>query len=96
MVVHRISVKISTLNILIENNDTLEYLTSAGQWTKNPLNGKSYPATRIAFRAAKTEAIGKFNIVCYIPQTNQFINMDHGRGAGLPAVAEEGPAPAAQ
>lgn len=80
----------STLNILIENNDTLEYLTSAGQWTKNPLNGKSYPATRLAFRAAKQEAIGKFTIVCYIPQTNQFINMDHGRGAGLPAVAAEG------
>jgi len=46
------------MNILIENHDTLEYLTPAGLWTKNPLNGKSYPATRIAFRAAKQEAIG--------------------------------------
>jgi hypothetical protein len=80
------------VNILIENNDTLEYLTPAGQWTKNPLNGKSYAATRIAFRAAKLEAIGKFNIVCYIPETNQFINMDHGRGAGLPVVGAEIPA----
>jgi hypothetical protein len=80
------------LNILIENNDTLEYLTSAGQWTKNPLNGKCYPATRMAFRAAKLEAIGKFNIVSYIVETNQFINLDHGRGAGSPEVAAESPA----
>jgi hypothetical protein len=84
------SVKLLALNILIENNDTLEYLTPAGQWTKNPLIGKSYPATRMAFRAAKLEAIGKFNIVCHIPETNQFINLDHGRGVGLPAVASEG------
>lgn len=80
------------MNILIENNDTSEYLTSPGQWTKNPLGGKCYPDTRIAFRAAKHEAIGKFNIVCHIPDTNQFINLDHGRGAGLPGVPGEVPA----
>jgi hypothetical protein len=79
------------VNILIENNDTLEYLAPSGQWTKNPLNGKSYPATRIAFRAAKLEAIDKFNIVCHIPGTNQFINLDHGRGAGLAAGSAENP-----
>ncbi|HXB59921.1 MAG TPA: hypothetical protein VNU95_10160 [Candidatus Acidoferrales bacterium] len=79
------------MNILIENNDTLEYLTSAGQWTKNPLGGKCYPATKTAFRAAKQEAIGKFNIVCYIPETKQFVNLDHGRGSGLSDVAEEKP-----
>jgi len=80
------------MNILIENNDTLEYLTPAGQWTKNPLSGKCYPATRIAFRAAKLEAIGRFNIVSHIPETNQFINLDHGRGAGLPDAPAESPA----
>jgi hypothetical protein len=78
------------MNILIENEDTLEYLTDAGQWTKNPLGGKRYPATRMAFRAAKLEAIGRFNIVCFIPQTNQFVNLDHGRGKGLSAVGAEG------
>ena len=83
------------LNILIENNDTLEYLTSAGQWTKNPLQGKIFPATRIAFRAAKLEAIDKFNIVCHIPNLNQFINLDHGRGAGSSSVAAGEPAAAA-
>jgi hypothetical protein len=79
------------VNILIENNDTLEYLTLAGQWTKNPRDGKCYPATRMAFRAAKLEAIGKFNIVCFIPETKQFINLDHGRGAGLAAIGAEDP-----
>ena len=76
------------MNIIIENNDTLEYLTITGHWTKNPRDGKRFPATRLAFRAAKQEAIGKFNIVCHIPQTNQFINLDHGRGAGAPDAAE--------
>ncbi len=60
---------------------------------KNPLNGKCYPATRIAFQAAKQEAIGRFNIVCLIPKTNQFINLDHGRGVGLPSITAESPVP---
>jgi hypothetical protein len=77
------------MNILIENNDTLEYLAAAGGWTKNPLNGKAFKDARIAFRAAKLEAIGKFNIVSHIPQTNQFINLDHGRGV---AAAVQSPA----
>lgn len=77
------------MNILIENSDTLEYLTNAGQWTKDPLDGKPFPATEDAFRMAKREAIGKFTIVCHIPQTNQFINLDHGRGAGPPVAGAE-------
>ncbi|HVU09109.1 MAG TPA: hypothetical protein VHG89_11255 [Verrucomicrobiae bacterium] len=72
------------MNILIENDDTLEYLTETGQWTKNPRDGKHFPATTIAFRAAKQEAVGRFNIVCHIPETNQFINLNHGRGKGFP------------
>lgn len=82
------------MNILIENSDTLEYLTTTGQWAKNPTQGKCFPATRLAFRAARQEAIGRFNIVFHIPATNQFINLDHGRGQGLPAAGAE-PAPAA-
>lgn len=75
------------MNILIENCDTLEYLTEAGQWTKDPHDGKSFPATKAAVRAAKCEAIATFNIVYFIPATHQFVNLDHGRGRGLP---EEG------
>jgi hypothetical protein len=70
------------MNIIIENNDTLEYLMPSGKWSKNPREGKPFPATAAAFRAAKQEAIGKFNIVFYIRQSNQLVNLDHGRGAG--------------
>jgi hypothetical protein len=72
------------MTILIEDAETLQYLTSSGQWTKNPTEGQSFKATTVAFLVAKKEPIQKFNIVCYIPQTKQFINMDHGRGAGRP------------
>ncbi len=70
------------MNILVENQDTQEYLTEAGGWTKNPLEGKRYPVSRAAFRAAKQSAIGKFTVVCHIPGTNQFVNLNHGRGTG--------------
>jgi hypothetical protein len=75
------------MNILIENPETFEYLTNAGQWTVDPLAGKRFPATRMAFRVAKLEAIGRFNIVFHIPMTNQFVNLDHGRGT-RPTVAD--------
>ena len=68
------------MNILIENQETLEYLDDAGGWTKNPLQGKLFAGSRAAFRAAKQEKVGKFNIVCHIPGTNQFVNLNHGRG----------------
>ena len=71
------------MNILIEDAETLQYLTSNSQWTKNASEGKDFGATETAFQAAKKEPIGRFNIVFYIPQTRQFINMDHGRGKGL-------------
>lgn len=70
------------MNILIENEETLEFLAATGGWTKNPLDGKQFTGTRLAYRAAKQEAIGKFNIVSYIPGTSQLVNLDHGRGTG--------------
>jgi hypothetical protein len=42
--------------------------------------------TTAAFAAAKQEPIEKFNIVSYITQTRQFINLDHGRGKGAEPV----------
>jgi len=70
------------MSILIENAETLEYFTSNGRWTKKLADATSYPATRTALAAAKSEPIGKFNIVRYFSDTNQFINMDHGSGKG--------------
>ena len=77
-----------SMNILIENPDTLEYLNEAGKWTKNPVEGKFFGATETAFRVARREAIGRFSIVCHIPQTNQFINLKHGRGQGSSGSGE--------
>src|ERR1700690_2271827 len=77
------------MNILIEDAETLEYLTSDNKWTKKASEGKNFGATEVAYNVAKKEPIGKFNIVFYIPQTKQFINMDHGRGKGS---VEAGPA----
>jgi hypothetical protein len=74
------------MNILIENAETLEYLAEDGRWTKKPAEGSSFPATRDAFAAAKNEPIGKFNIVRYFSETEQFINMDHGTGKGVSSV----------
>ena len=74
------------MNILIENAETLEYLAGNGRWTKKPAEGASFPATRDAFAAAKNEPIGKFNIVRYFSDTEQFINMDHGSGKGVSSV----------
>jgi hypothetical protein len=68
------------MHILIENEETLEYLTIENDWSKNPLKGKQFLTGRLAFCAAKLEAIGKFNIVGFIPTTKQFVNLDHGRG----------------
>jgi hypothetical protein len=68
------------MHILIENEETLEYLTDENNWSKKPLKGKRFLTGQLAFRAARLEAIARFNIVAYIPETNQFINLNHGRG----------------
>ena len=87
LVVPRNLLPCAFMNILIENAETLEYLTNTGLWTKNVDKGKGFGFTNAAFAAAKQEPIGKFNIVSYITQTKQFINLDHGRGKGAETVA---------
>jgi hypothetical protein len=77
------------MNILIENEATIEYLTAAGNWTKNPHDGKRFSATMVAFRAAKQGPVGRFNIVGHIPETNQIINLNHGQSKGPPGESVE-------
>jgi len=72
-----------SMNIMIENADSLEYLTVDNHWSKIAAEGKHFPRTGAAFDVAKKEAIGKFNIVGYVPETRQFINLNHGRGRGV-------------
>ena len=74
------------MRILIEDAEKLEYLGSNNQWTKKPGDGKNFGATDIAFAAAKLEPMGQFNIVAYIPESRQFINMNHGKGKGATAA----------
>ena len=69
------------MNILIENAESLEYLTENNSWSKKPADGKNFGAIKTALITAKKEAIGKFNIVWYLTETKQFINLDHGRGS---------------
>jgi hypothetical protein len=75
----------SFMRILVENEETSEYLTETRHWSKDPMKGKQFPNSRLASRAAKLEAIGTFNIVCHIPKTKEFINLDHGQGIGKSA-----------
>jgi hypothetical protein len=75
------------MNILIEDAETLEYLTSSRLWTKNAATGKDFGATSAAFAIAKKEPIGRFNIVGYNADTKQLINLHHGKGKGAEAVA---------
>ena len=71
-----------SMNIIIEDAESLKFFSNEGLWTKNAAEGKRYAGTALAFKAAKLEPVGKFNIVGYIGETKQFINLDHGRGKG--------------
>lgn len=83
------------MNILIENAESLEYSTGNGEWTRKVADAKIFGSTGTALAAAKKELIRTFNIVSYIPQSNQFVNLNHGRGKGVAevvAVVENVPA----
>jgi hypothetical protein len=75
------------MHILIEDSESLQFFTGDGLWSKIATEGRRYPATVLALRAAKQEPIGKFNIVGYVPETRQFVNLNHGRGKGAGEVA---------
>ncbi len=77
------------MKILIEDAETLQYLTPSGQWTKTTAKGKSFATSRAAFDEARKEPIHRFNVVLSVPQSDQLINLDHGRGKG---PAETSPA----
>lgn len=76
------------MNILIENQEPLEYFSETGGWTKNPQEGKSFRSSRMAYGEAKQKPIGRFRIVCFIPTTNQLLNLNQGRGTGGTAEPE--------
>jgi hypothetical protein len=75
-----------SMNIIIEDAESLKFFTGEGLWSKIAADGKHYAGTASAFKAAKQEPVGKFNIVGYITETKQFINLDHGRGKGAAEI----------
>lgn len=70
------------MKILIEDAETLEYLATGGQWTKTAAKGKSFATTQAAFDEGRKEPIHRFNVVLCVPQSQQLINLNHGRGKG--------------
>lgn len=79
--------KCLSMNILIEDADSLKFFSGDGLWSKTAAEGRRYAGTALAFKAAKQEPVGRFNIVGYISVTKQFINLDHGRGKGAAEIA---------
>ena len=75
------------MHIIIENAESMEYFTGDGLWSKDALDARQYGGTGQAFRVAKLEPVGRFNIVGYFPGNRQFVNLDHGRGKGVAVVA---------
>jgi hypothetical protein len=75
------------MNIIIEDAESLKFFTGEGLWSKTATEGKLYAGTALACKAAKQESVGKFNIVGYVAETKQFINLDHGRGKGAAEIS---------
>ncbi len=72
----------ASMNIIIEDAESLKFFTGEGRWSKNAAEGKKFTETTQAYNAAKHEPIGKFNIAGYIVETRQLINFRNGRGTG--------------
>jgi hypothetical protein len=75
-----------SMNIIIEDAESQKFFKGEGLWTENIAEGKRFAGTILALKAAKQEPVGKFNIVGYIGETKQFINLDHGRGRGAAEI----------
>jgi hypothetical protein len=71
------------MDILIENAGTFEYFTDNSKWTKKVIEARHFAGVATAFATAKREPIGKFNIVGYVAETRQLVNMEHGSGRGV-------------
>ncbi len=71
------------MKILIEDVESLKYFTGEGLWAKKVSEAQCFPGASLAMQAAKQAPIGKFNIVAFISENNQLINLNHGHGKGV-------------
>ena len=69
------------MTILVENADTLEYLTTDGRWTKKMDQAATYRSSTLAKASANSAAIGRFNIIGANQKSSQIVNLDEGCGA---------------
>ena len=65
------------MNLLIENCETQEFLTPAGKWSSNPLEGEIFSSSTVALRAVSHDPIEKFNLVFVDPQANPFLRLNY-------------------
>jgi hypothetical protein len=68
--------------ILIENPETSELLSVTGEWTRQPATAKAFANVTAALRAGRQLPVGRFDVSGYLPDSRQFINLQHGRGTG--------------
>jgi hypothetical protein len=68
------------MRILIENAETLQYLTADGAWTKEPNAAATYRTSTVAKEHGKTAPIGRFNVIGAFKNSPQITNLDDGCG----------------
>ena len=68
------------MKILIEDAETLEYLTPRGHWTKSSVEAAGYPSSATAKIAGAKAPIGRFNIIGSFANSPQITNLDDGCG----------------
>ena len=72
------------MTILVENAETLEYLTTDGRWTNKMERAATYRSSTLAKASATSAAIGRFNIIGAVAKSSQIVNLDEGVGAKKP------------
>ena len=81
-----------SMNIIIEDAESLKFFTGEGKWSNKAADGKQYAGTMQAYLAAKGEPIGKFNITGYVAETKQLVSLRNGKGTGAPETQAVSPA----
>jgi hypothetical protein len=72
-----------TMTILIENADTLEFLTRDGRWTKHAGEAATYRTSTLAKEFGTAAPIGRFNVVGAFKNSPQLTNLDEGCGISV-------------
>jgi hypothetical protein len=73
--------RICDVKIIIENAETLEFLTSDGRWSKDVTRAAAFPNSNAAKARGVTFPIGRFNVVGAFATSPQLTNLDEGFGS---------------